>query len=298
MTLRVATRSSPLALWQAHTVGGQLGVPYEIVEIHSEGDRRLREPLAEIGGQGIFVKEIQQAVLDGRAEIAVHSAKDLPTAKVPGLQLAAVPVRAEVRDALVGQSLGALRKGATVATSSARRRAQLLSLRPDLVVSEVRGNMATRLAQLPPGGSLFVAAVALERLGLKDRIVEVLPVESFCPQVGQGALAVECRSDDSTSLAMLAEIDHRESHRAIAAERAMLERLGAGCTLPVGAYAVSTGERLDIQGFVASLDGRVVIRMSGHGDDPVRVGQGLGDALLARGGRDLLVELVSQGKQP
>lgn len=287
-----------MALWQAHTVGGQLGVPYEIVEIHSEGDRRLREPLTEIGGQGIFVKEIQQAVLDGRAEIAVHSAKDLPTAKVPGLRLAAVPARAEVRDALVGRSLGALRKGATVATSSARRRAQLLSLRPDLVVSEVRGNMATRLAQLPPGGSLFVAAVALERLGLQDRIVEVLPVESFCPQVGQGALAVECRSDDSTSLAMLAEIDHRESHRAIAAERAMLERLGAGCTLPVGAYAVSTGERLDIQGFVASLDGRVVIRMYGHGDDPVRVGQELGDALLARGGRDLLVELVSQGKQP
>src|SRR4051812_40376032 len=197
--LRAATRGSRLARLQTDLVAAMLGtdVAVEPVVVTTTGDRVTDVPIHAIGGQGVFVKEVQQAVLDGRADVAVHSAKDLPSGPAPdGLVLAAVPPRGDARDALVGSTLAGLAPGARVATGAVRRRAQLAVLRPDLVYDDLRGNVDTRLGKVPDGGAIVVARAALERLGRSDRIAEVMPVEQMVPQVGQGALAVECRRDD------------------------------------------------------------------------------------------------------
>src|SRR4051812_6605646 len=196
--LRAATRGSTLARWQTDHVAGLLGgdKDVDVVVVETTGDRRTDVAIHEMGGKGVFVKEVQAAVLDGRADIAVHSAKDLPSVAVDGLVIAAVPRRGDVRDALVGATLDGLRHGGHVATGSVRRRAQLASLRPDLIFSELRGNIATRLEKASDFDAIVVAAVALERLGLADRIAEVLTPELMLPQVGQGALAIEARVDD------------------------------------------------------------------------------------------------------
>ena len=273
-------------MWQAEHVAAAItranpGVEVELVLLDTEGDRRLDVPIAEVGGKGVFAKEVQQAVLDGRADLAVHSAKDLPAVTVDGLVLAAVPERGDARDALVGRALDDLPEGATVATGSQRRRAQLRALRPDLGFVELRGNMATRLSRVPSGGAILVAAVALERLGLADQISEILSLERMVPQVAQGALAVECRADDVAVGAMARVIEHPESRRRVDAERAFLAELGGDCDLPAGAHAVVGGDPvtgpLTLTGVLAGSGepGARLVRNTVVGSDPVAVGTSL-----------------------
>jgi hydroxymethylbilane synthase len=294
--LRIATRGSALARWQAEEVARLLqvarpGLDVDLVVVDTTGDRRQDVPVWDMGGQGVFVKEVQAAVLEGWAEAAVHSAKDLPSTTGPGLVLAAVPLRADARDALVGGTLASLGPGAVVATGSVRRRAQLAWLRPDLTFTSLRGNVPTRLNRVPPGGAVVVAAAALERLGLLHRAAEILAVEIMLPQVGQGAIGVECRADDDATRAALDAIDARRIHAAVSAERAYLARIGGGCDLPVGAWAEPVaGAGLVVHGLMASREGRVVLRSSVTGPEaePDRLGRILADELLAAGGADLL----------
>ncbi len=239
-----------------------------------------------MGGKGVFVKEVQAAVLDGRADIAVHSAKDLPSVTFDGLVLAAVPERGDARDALVGCTLAELAPGAVVATGSVRRRAQLAHLRPDLTFAGLRGNMATRLEKAAGFDAIVVAAVALQRLGWGERIAEVLDPADMLPQVAQGALAVECRDDDAATLAALAAIEHPASRRAVDAERAFLAERGGDCTLPAGAHAVTDGDTVVLDALLASLDGHVVLRRREVGG--VEAGATAATWLLANGGAALL----------
>jgi hydroxymethylbilane synthase len=291
MVLRVATRGSALALAQARLVAGLLGRPFELVVVQTVGDRRTDVPIWELGGQGVFVKEVQAAVLDGRADLAVHSAKDLPSTPPPGLVLAAVPERADPRDALVGATLDGLAPGARVATGSVRRRAQLAALRPDLTFAGLRGNMETRLAKAAEHSAIVVAACALDRLGKADHIGERLAPSLMLPQVGQGALGVEAREGDGEVLGALAGIEHAPSRRAVDAERAYLRELGGGCDLPVAAYATAgTGGEVTLTALLASLDGHVVLRATATGTDPEALGRSVARHLLdERGGAAVLV---------
>ena len=298
--LRAATRGSELARWQASHVAGLLaaahpGLTVDLVVVETAGDRRRDVPLWEVGGQGIFVKEVQAAVLDGGADFAVHSAKDLPSATAPGLLLAAVPERGDPRDALVGSTFEGLPVGARVATGSVRRRAQLAWLRPDLTFAGLRGNIGTRLQRAADHDAVVVALAALVRLGLVDDLApgawEALEPSVMLPQVGQGALAVECRADDAATASLLGGIQHPATRRAVDAERAFLARLGGGCDLPVGAYAADAGDgRLRIEGLLASADGRVLLRheLTGAAGEPARLGTELAEALLERGGASVL----------
>lgn len=269
--VRLATRGSELALHQTGIVATLLQaaapeVRVEPVVVHTEGDRRAHEPLEVIGGQGVFVKEIQAAVLEGRADAAVHSAKDLPPLTPQGLVLAAVPERADPRDALVGLALSQLPEAAVVATGSPRRRAQLANLRPDLHFVDLRGNIATRLGRVLDGtaAAIVTAVAALERLGLQDRIAERLSLSRCLPQVGQGALAVECRADDHELRALLASVDDPLLRCCLEAERGFLSTLGAGCQLPVAAFAERIGApgepRMLLRGVIAAPDGSALVR--------------------------------------
>jgi hydroxymethylbilane synthase len=263
--LRLATRGSAQARTQAGVVADQLGaahpdVTVELVLVQTTGDRRQDVALHVIGGQGVFVKEVEQAVLDGRADLAVHSAKDLTSSVVDGLVIAAIPRRRDPRDALIGCRFDDLVEGATVATGSVRRRAQLGSLRPDLQFVELRGNIETRLTKVPDGGAIVMALAALEVLGTVDAVaaqqpLDIVPVDVMVPQVGQGAVAVECRADDEELCAMLAAIEHPASRLAVDCERAFLAELGSGCALPVGAHAVVVGEGLELRAFLAGDGG-------------------------------------------
>jgi hydroxymethylbilane synthase len=263
--VRLATRSSPLAIWQAEHVAGLLqaahpGLEVELVRTDTVGDRRLDVPISEIGGKGVFATEVQRLVLDGSADAAVHSAKDLPAVTGEGLVLAGVPERGDPRDALVGSPLDGLATGAVVATGSQRRRVQLAALRPDLEFIELRGNMATRLGKVPEGGAVVVAAVALERLGLADRIDEILAADLLIPQVGQAALAVEARAGDTATADLLAAIEHPPSRVRVDAERAFLAELGGDCDLPAGAHATLDGDRIHVRALLASEDGTVHVQ--------------------------------------
>ena len=240
-TIRIATRGSAQARTQAELVALQLteaGHDAELVFVDTVGDRTQADgvPLHSIGGQGVFVKEVQRAVLDGRADIAVHSAKDLPTETADGLRIAAFTERRTAADALVGRPLVELPSGATVATGSVRRRAQLRRARPDLEFVELRGNIHTRLEKVPDGGSIVMAVAALEILDLTDRIAERLDPAEFVPAVGQGCVAVECRETDEQVARALGRIDHEPTRREVLVERAFLAELGSGCSLPVGAH--------------------------------------------------------------
>jgi hydroxymethylbilane synthase len=265
--LRLATRGSAQATAQAQAVADALmaahdGLQVQLVFVETLGDQRLDVPLHTIGGQGVFVKEVQRAVLAGHADLAVHSAKDLPSVTGDGLQLAAFTARRDARDALVGRSLADLPQGATVATGSVRRRAQLVAVRPDLQFVELRGNIHTRLSKLPEGGALVMAVAAMQILDITDRIAQALPVDEFVPAPGQGCVAIECRDDDSHTATLLAAVDHAPTRLAVEAERAFLAELGTGCSLPVAAHAVETanGERL-LHGFLADpASGRHVAR--------------------------------------
>jgi len=264
-TLRIATRGSVLARWQADHVADLLRAAdpelvVELVIVSTEGDRRLDVPLSTLGGKGVFVKEVQAAVLDGRADLAVHSAKDLPAVTPEGLTIAAIPERADPRDALVGSRLADLALGATVATGSQRRRVQLATARPDLAFVGLRGNIATRLQRLDDGvaDAIVVAVAALDRLGLADRIAEVLEPDVMLPQVGQGALAIECRVEDAATRASLAPLDHDRSRSCVDAERAFLDELGGDCDLPAGCFVVrAAGGAFDVTGVLADDAGTV-----------------------------------------
>jgi hydroxymethylbilane synthase len=294
-TLRAATRGSRLARAQTDLVAGLLGdeVEVEPVVVETTGDKRADVPIWELGGRGVFVKEVQAAVLEGRADFAVHSAKDLPSAAVDGLVIAAVPQRADARDALVGRRFEALPPGARVGTGSVRRRAQLAWLRPDLTFAGLRGNMDTRLSKAGDFAAIVVAAAALDRLGRIADISEVLSTSLLVPQVGQGALAIECRADDEETLAALAAIEHEPSRRAVNAERAWLAEVGGGCDLPVGAHAkVDSEGRLRLSAMIGTPDGRVMLRDSDEGDDPLELGRRLARHLLDdAGGSSLLADL-------
>lgn len=293
--VRIATRRSPLARAQTDIVARLLRarlerLEIEVVPVTTRGDERSSEPIRALGGVGAFADAVSRAVAEGRADLAVHSAKDLPASStLPGLLLAAVPCRADPRDALVGARLDDLGAGALVATGSVRRRAQLAWLRPDLRFVELRGNIGTRLSQVPRGGAAVVAAAALERLALSPPVVELLPTTWMLPQVGQGALALECREDDARAVELAQAVDDPEAHRALAAERAFLRACGGGCDLPVGAYARETGGSLALAGLVASADGRVLVRREAFGEDPEALGTELAEEVLGRsGGRALL----------
>jgi hydroxymethylbilane synthase len=291
MTLRIATRGSELALWQARHVASLLGADCELVVVETSADRRLDVQIWELGGKGAFVKEVQAAVLDGRADLAVHSAKDLPSEGHPGLTLAGVPARADARDALVGAPLAELPPGARVATGSNRRRVQLADLRPDLTFTGLRGNIATRLSRLDDGSGIdavVVAAAALDRLGLADRAAELLDPEAVVPQVGQGALAVECRAGDDATADAVAGIEDAAARRAVDAERGFLVELGGDCDLPAGAYAVVAPDgSIRLDAVLAPGDGHTVLRhRATGGPDAVAadVGAGAARALLPAGG--------------
>lgn len=295
--LRIATRGSALARWQAEHVAALLaasspGLRTELVVVETTADRRLDIPISAMGGKGVFVKEIQAAVLDGRADVAVHSGKDLPSVAVDGLVLAAVPERGDPRDALVGSRLATLGPGARIGTGSVRRRVQLVERRPDLTFGELRGNMARRLERAAEFDAIVVAAVALARLGLADRITEVLEPSDMLPQVAQGALAVECRTDDAATREALAAVEHAPSRRRVDAERSFLAELGGDCNLPAGAHAVILdGGRLRLDAMLASLDGRVVLRHRCEGPvggDDTMLGAAAARHLLDAGGRALL----------
>jgi hydroxymethylbilane synthase len=287
--LRVATRGSALARWQAERVLQRLDVDGELVIVTTTGDRDTESPIAALGGQGVFVKEIQAAVLDGAADLAVHSAKDLPSATPPGLLLACVPERADPRDALVGTPLDALPTGARVATGSVRRRAQLAHLRPDLTFAELRGNVPTRVERAGDHDAAVVALAALERLDLVDDRVHPVDPAQLLPQVAQGALAVECRADDDTTRAVLHRIESTPARRAVDAERAFLAELGGGCDVPVGALATIDGEQVILTALLASLDGRIALRATTRSSDPAEAGRDAARLLLdTYGGRAVL----------
>jgi hydroxymethylbilane synthase len=298
--LRIGTRGSPLALWQANHVADRLRPlaaprPVELVLIRTTGDRVQDRPLAQIGGDGLFTKEIQQALLAATADVAVHSLKDLPTLPVEGLVLAAVPSRGPTGDAFVSRrhrTFESMPSGAVVGTSSLRRRAQLLHRRPDLGLVEMRGNVETRLRKLDEQGldALVLAQAGLERLGLGAAITEMLDPAWMLPAVGQGALGLECRVDDQETLGLLRALDDVPSRQAVLAERALLRALGGGCLVPIGAAGLVEGDALSLRGAVLSPDGqgRVAGQAEGPAAEAEALGRRLAEDLLARGAGALL----------
>ncbi len=280
--IRAATRGSALARWQADHVASLLGhagageaIP---IVVSTAGDRDKFTPLHEIGGKGVFVKEVQAAVLDGRADIAVHSAKDLPALTPEGLVICAVPERAEHRDVLVGCALEDLPDRARVGTGSIRRQVQLRALRPDIELVEIRGNIDTRLGLVGDLDAIVMAGAALDRLGLTPAVVDRLGIETMLPQVGQGTLAVECRADDAQTIAALAAIDHGDSRHRLEAERGFLVELGGDCDLPAGAYAEISDGVATVRAMLAGDDGQLFY-LTGQGHDGAAVGRQLASEL-------------------
>ena len=295
--LRLGTRASALATTQSRQVAALLeaaGVRCELVLIRTEGDVN-RAPLASIGGTGVFVTAVRDALLAGEVDVAVHSYKDLPTAAAPGIRLAAVPVREDPFDALCagsGSSLAALPPGTTVGTGSPRRRAQLLALRPDLRIQPVRGNVDTRLALVTSGSldAVVLARAGLSRLGRADHITETFTADQLLPAPAQGALAIECRDEDDWYLPAFEQLNDMASRTAVSAERSLLATLEAGCSAPVGALATVNGSGLALTGAVIAVDGSASVRGSVTGDagDPIALGERLAFQLLAQGAGTLL----------
>jgi hydroxymethylbilane synthase len=293
--LVIGSRGSKLALWQANYIHSRLealGHECRIEVITTTGDRFQSGMLREIGNKGLFTKEIEEALLARHIDVAVHSLKDMPTALPDGLAITAIPEREDPRDALVGARLEHLPAGARVGTGSLRRVAQLAAFRPDLKIEPVRGNVDTRLRKLDEGQfeAIVLACAGLNRLGWRERIAEALPVTVVCPAVGQGALAIETRADDGDGMQACRQLEHAPSRAAVTAERAVLERLGGGCQVPVGAYAEVHGNRLFIRGIVCSTDGRQLVRDEGEGDvsRAHEIGHELGGRLLEAGAREIL----------
>lgn len=298
--LRIATRKSKLALWQAEHIKARLealhsGLSVELVPMSTRGDVILDTPLAKIGGKGLFVKELEVAMLEDRADIAVHSMKDLPVEFPPGLELHTICNREDPRDALVSNNythLDQLPAGAIVGTCSLRRRCQVQAQYPELVIKDLRGNVQTRLKKLDDGeyDAIILAASGLIRLELRDRITRFIPVSESLPANGQGALGIECRSDDPRIHELLAPLHCADTTSCVLAERAMNRRLDGGCQVPIGAYAELQGEQLHLQGLVGRPDGTEVIQgeISGHRDAAEQLGTELAEYLLARGAGEIL----------
>lgn len=293
-TLTIGSRGSPLALWQARFIAVQLakaGVESRVEIIKTTGDHMQSASLALAGGKGLFTKEIEEALLNGQIDLAVHSLKDLPTESPQGLTIAAVPLRANPFDAMVGARLADLAHGALVGTSSPRRAAQLRLLRPDLKIEAIRGNVDTRLRKLREGrfDAILLAAAGLERLGLANEIAEVFTPDRLCPAPGQGALGVQTRINDEAQR-ICQRLNHEASSQAVQAERAVLSGLGGGCQLPVGAYATVEGDALALAAVVVAPDQPVLIRsnISGRAGDAERLGRCVADDLLRQGAGGLL----------
>ena len=296
-TLAIGSRGSQLALWQAHYIGSRLkdlGVATRIEVIKTTGDHLQTASLVQAGGKGLFTKEIEEALLAGSIDLAVHSLKDLPTETPEGLCIAAIPEREDPRDAIVGRRLSELPAGAVVGTSSGRRAAQLLVLRPDLSIQPVRGNVDTRLRKLKEGqyAAILLAAACLRRLGLDSEIAEILTPEQICPAAGQGALAIETRPGDA-AFDICHELNHESSSQAVLCERAALASLGGGCQLPIGAFAERRSELLHLMAVVVSPDGSRHLRANAEGprDRPVEVGERVAKDLLSRGAGAILSEI-------
>lgn len=282
--IRIATRSSKLARWQAERVAVSIAaldptITTELVFVSTIGDQRRDVPIHELGGTGVFVKEVQQAVLNGHADVAVHSAKDLPSTTADGLTLACVPERADIRDALIGARLRDIRNGGVVATGSVRRRAQLHAVRPDLVFSELRGNIDTRLDNAGQFDAIVLACAGLDRIGRSDAIVERLELDVMVPQIGQGALAIECRADDAPTASVLQRLDNAEHHTCVDTERAFLAGIGGGCEAPVGAYARMNGTTIELIAVLADDHG-TLHRDLRSGSDAHQLGSEAARALL------------------
>ena len=290
--LRIATRGSQLALVQANLVADALrmahaGLDVELVEVSTEGDRDRATPLSILGGRGVFVKAVEDALLDGRADVAVHSLKDVPTEEVAGLVIAAVPRRADPRDVLVasrGRRLADLPAGARIGTSSRRRMALLRAVRPDLELAEIRGNVDTRLSRVGDGAydGAILAAAGLERLGRLDEATQLFDALEFLPAPGQGALGIQCRGDDAATMKLLARLDDSDTHAATEAERGLLRALGAGCSLPVGAYASVDGGLIALRAMLATDGGELPHFADAAGPlrEAATIGRTLGEQLL------------------
>jgi hydroxymethylbilane synthase len=303
--LTIATRESALALWQAHHIRDRLlglhpGLAVEILGTTTEGDRMLGSSLAKIGGKGLFVKELESALAEGRADIAVHSMKDVPMHLPPGFRIAAIGEREDPRDAFVANHYGALEQlpvGATVGTSSLRRESQIRARFPFLKVQPLRGNVNTRLRKLDEGqyACIILAAAGLRRLGLGTRITAVLEPEDSLPAVGQGALGIECREERADLHELLAPLDHRETNWCVRAERAVSRALAGSCVVPLGAYARREADDIRLRGFVASPDGARMVRgetlCSSFERDPEGFGLELAEQLATGGAREILAAL-------
>ncbi len=302
-TLRIATRRSALALWQAEHVRELLcrhhpGLEVTLVPLSTRGDRILDRPLAKVGGKGLFIKELERAMAEGEADIAVHSMKDVPAVFPEGFELAVILASGDPCDALVSNryaALAALPEGARVGTSSLRRQSQLLARRPDLRVGFLRGNVQTRLDKLDRGDfdAIVLAAAGLKRLGLEARITQRLAPEVLLPAVGQGAIGVECREGDERVRALLAPLADENTTWRLTAERAMNARLQGSCEVPIGGHAVLEGEQLWLRGLVAAVDGTTLVSGETRGlvHSAAALGDALADDLLARGARELLARL-------
>lgn len=302
--LKIGTRQSLLALWQSNHIAALLKEKYpecEVVlkKIVTKGDKILDVPLAKIGGKDLFTKEIEAELLDGTVDLAVHSLKDMPTVLPEGLCLTAITTRANVGDAFVSNkysSFAELPEGAVLGTSSLRRKAQLLAMRPDLKIVDLRGNVDTRLRKLDEGqmDAIILAAAGLERLGYKDRIKEVIPVSTCIPAVGQGALAIECRTDNTEVREMLAFLNDTAAKQATDAERAFLGLIEGGCQVPIGVHASVQNEEITVEAIIASLDGQTVLRnkITGKAQEAEELGRQLGTKMLAEGGSQILASIL------
>lgn len=304
--LVLGTRGSALALWQSNFVASRLsdvaGIEIEIKKIRTKGDKILDAPLAKIGDKGLFVKEIENELMKGSIDLAVHSLKDMPTAVPRGLSLGAILEREDPRDALISKSgvgLDQLPPGTTVATSSLRRRAQLLKYRPDLKLVDVRGNLDTRVRKMEEGqfGAIILAAAGLKRMGWEDRITERISPEVSLPAVGQGAIVVEIRENDEFVLSLMKHLDHPRTRGAVLAERALMRRLEGGCQIPIGALGQVEGGVLRLDAMVASLNGSRLVRdhLEGTADSPEDIGVALAERLLKLGADEILAEVRASG---
>ncbi len=308
--IRIGTRASKLALWQANWVRSEIerhhpDTEVELVRIKTTGDRITDVPLAKVGGKGLFVKEIEDALLNGKVDLAVHSMKDVPTVLPEGLWLRAVTEREDARDVVVarnGRRLLDLPSGARIGTSSLRRQAQLLMLRPDFEVLQLRGNLDTRLRKLDEGiyDAVILAGAGIKRLGWTDRITEYLEPDRLLPAIGQGALGIETRVDDEFINGLVAFFDHPPTSTAVRAERAMLKRLEGGCQVPIAAYGTVEKEALTLTGLVATTDGRKVLKdaVEGRTDRAEELGTILAERLIDMGAGAILEELYGEGSPP
>lgn len=306
--VRIATRKSALALWQAEFVKAELerfhpGIEVELVKMTTKGDIILDTPLAKVGGKGLFVKELEQAMLDGRADIAVHSMKDVPVDFPEGLELHTICEREDPRDAFVSNnfdSIDDLPEGSVVGTSSLRRQCQLKARRPDLIIKDLRGNVNTRLAKLDDGqyDAIILAAAGLLRLEMGERIRAYISAEESLPANGQGAVGIECRSDDEQIKALLAPLEHSVTRIRVNAERAMNRRLQGGCQVPIGAYATVENDQVFLRGLVGSLDGTQILESQARGAaaDAEKIGIELAEELLSKGADKILAEVYGEIK--